>query len=86
MQHARVRKESLVFPYPHRETAEHRVGSKLHDRPDGDVLSLGQYYTVEAGEETRPTRAVEPRRVSHYQLHMPHLIEVLSLFLCHHGP
>jgi hypothetical protein len=51
---ARSCKESLVFPYPHRETAEHRVGSKLHDRPDGDVLSLGQYYTVGAGEEHIP--------------------------------
>ena len=29
VQRARVRKESLVFSYPHRETAEHRVGSKL---------------------------------------------------------
>jgi hypothetical protein len=72
VQHARVRKESLVFSYPHCETAEHRVGSKLQDRPDGDVLSLGQYHTVRAGEETRPTTAVEPRRAPHYQLHPPH--------------
>jgi hypothetical protein len=35
VQHVRLRKESLVFPYPHRETMEHRVGSKLQDRPDG---------------------------------------------------
>jgi len=35
VRHARLRKESLVFPYPHRETTEHRVGSKLQDRPDG---------------------------------------------------
>ena len=38
---------------------------------------------VGAGEETRPTRAVEPRRAPHHQLHMPRLIKVLSLFLCH---
>ncbi len=76
---------TLVFPYPHRETAEHRVCPKLQDRPDGDVLSLGQYHTVEAGEETRPARAVEPRGAPHYQLHAPHLIEVLTLFLCHLG-
>jgi len=74
-----------VFPYPHRETAEYRVGSKLRDRPDGDVLSLGQYHTVEAGEEARPTRAVDPRGAPHYQLHTPHLIKVLSLFLRHLG-
>ena len=85
MQHARVRKESLVFPYPHRETAEHRGGSKVHDRPDGDVLSLGQYHTVGAGEDTRPARVVEPRRAPLHQLHTPRLIKVLSLFLCHHG-
>jgi hypothetical protein len=35
VQHAHIRKESLMFPYPHRESAEHRVGSKLQDRPDG---------------------------------------------------
>jgi hypothetical protein len=52
------------------------------DRPDGDVLSLGQHHTVGAGEETRPTRTVEPHRAPHHQLHTPHLIEVLSLFLC----
>ena len=85
VQHARVRKESLMFPYPHRETAEYRVGSKLQDRPDGDVLSLGQYHTAEAGEETRPTRAVDPRGAPHYQLHTPHFIKVLSLFLRHPG-
>ena len=68
VQHTRVRKESLVFPYPHRE----QVGSKLQDHPDGDVLSQRQYHTVRAGEETRLTRAVEPRRAPHYQLHMPH--------------
>jgi hypothetical protein len=85
VQHARVKKESLVFPYPHRETAEYRVGFKLQDCPDGDVLSLGQYHTVEAGEETRPSRAVDPRGAPHYQLHTSHLIEVLSLFLCHLG-
>ena len=72
VQHAHIRKESLMFPYPHREFAEHRVGSKLRDNPDGDVLSLGQYHTAGMGEETRPTRTVEPPRAPHYQLHMPH--------------
>ena len=52
MQHARVRKEELVFPYPHRETAGHRVASKLHDRPDGDVLSLGQDHTASGRGDT----------------------------------
>ncbi len=52
VQHARVRRESLVFPYPHRESAEHRVGSKLQDRPDGDVLSLGQYHTASRRGDT----------------------------------
>ena len=64
---------TLVFPYPLRKTAEHRVGSKLQDRFDGDILSLGQYHTVRAGEETRSTRAVEPCGAPHYQSHMPHL-------------
>jgi hypothetical protein len=76
VQHARVRKESLVFSYPHCETAVHRVGPKLQDRPDGDVLSLGQYHTVGAGEETRPTRAVEPRRAPHYPTPPASFIEV----------
>jgi hypothetical protein len=76
VQRARVRKKSLVFSYPHCPTAEHCVGSKLQDRPDGDVLSLGQHHTVGAGEETRPTRAVEPRRAPHYPTPPASLIEV----------
>jgi hypothetical protein len=63
-----------VFPYPHRESTEHRIGSKLRDRPDGDVLSLGQYHTA----SRRDTSHQSSRTSLNAPLPTPHvsLIEV----------
>ena len=57
---------SISAPWNHGESH----WFQLEDRPNRDILSLGQYHTVWMGEETCPTRAVEPHWAPHYQLHI----------------